>query len=158
MRTSDLHRWYWTEIDTDNFAECIVPRVKTDTPQKLFHPQSVARARSAHGGSARGARFRGPVFPVRCGERAGEEKSPSTNSLRKRLRRDLFRAGVWRKPPIEVPATKPGQRSDLGKTVEGNEARSESARSTLLREATTRCPSTSIRSVAPSRRRSRKAA
>jgi hypothetical protein len=49
----------------------------------------------------------GPVFPVRIGKRAGQEKRPLT-SYAKRLRRDLIRAEVWRLPPVEVPATKSG--------------------------------------------------
>ncbi len=60
----------------------------------------------------------GPVFPVRVGKRAGEAKRP-LNSYAKRLRRELFCAGVVRASPIEVPATKPGQRTDLGKPAEG---------------------------------------
>jgi hypothetical protein len=43
----------------------------------------------------------------------------SENSYAKRLRDALFRAGIVRMPPIEVPATKPGQRTDLDKRVEG---------------------------------------
>jgi hypothetical protein len=35
-----------------------------------------------------------------------------SNSCAKRLRRDLFKAGVYRLPPIEVPAKKPGRRKD----------------------------------------------
>src|ERR1017187_4402745 len=33
MRTGDLHRWDWSQIDRTSFAECIVPRAKTGTPQ-----------------------------------------------------------------------------------------------------------------------------
>ena len=43
----------------------------------------------------------------------------TSNSYAKRLRRDLFKAGVWRLPPIEVRATKPGMRRDLGKVAKG---------------------------------------
>jgi len=117
MRTSDLHFWNWTEIDTAKFSECIVPRSKTGKPQKLTIPETLKAPLRAWWERA-GRPEAGPVFPVRRGKRAGERKSLS-NSYAKRLRRDLFRAGVWRKPPIEVPATKPGQRTDLGKTVEG---------------------------------------
>lgn len=41
------------------------------------------------------------------------------NSYAKRLRRDLFRAGVHRVPPVRVPATSPGTRTDLGKRAKG---------------------------------------
>src|ERR1700719_3127406 len=60
----------------------------------------------------------GPVFPVCVGKRAGHVKSAS-NSYAKRLRRDLFRAGVYRLAPIEVPATRPGTRTDRGKRADG---------------------------------------
>ncbi len=40
-------------------------------------------------------------------------------SYGKRLRRGLVRAGVWRLPPIEVPAMKRGKRTDLGMKPEG---------------------------------------
>jgi hypothetical protein len=59
------------------------------------------------------------VFPARLGRRAGEEKRP-LNSYAKRLRRELFRAGVVRMRPIEVPATKKGMRTDLGKRADGS--------------------------------------
>jgi hypothetical protein len=41
------------------------------------------------------------------------------NSYAERLRRELFRAGVFRLPPVEVPATKSGTRTDLGQRAEG---------------------------------------
>jgi hypothetical protein len=44
------------------------------------------------------------------------EADPATVSG---FRLDKFRAGVYRAPPIEVPATKPGQRTDLGKIAVG---------------------------------------
>ena len=58
------------------------------------------------------------MFPVRTGKRAGETKRPLT-SYAKRLRRDLFRAGIFRMSPIEVAATRSGTRTDLGKQAEG---------------------------------------
>jgi hypothetical protein len=60
------------------------------------------------------------VFPVRIGKRAREAKKPS-NSYAKRLRRELFRAGIHRAPPIEVPATTPGMRTDLGRAIDGTQ-------------------------------------
>jgi hypothetical protein len=59
----------------------------------------------------------GPVFPVRIGKRAGQEKK--TNSHAKRLRSSLMRAGVFRLPPTEVPETGKGRRTDLGKEATG---------------------------------------
>jgi integrase len=60
----------------------------------------------------------GSVFPARTGKRAGQPKRPE-NSYAKRPRDPLFGDGIVRMPPIELPATKPGQRTDLGKRVEG---------------------------------------
>ena len=61
---------------------------------------------------------RGPVFPARTGKRAGHAKRPLT-SYAKRLRKGLLLAGVVRRPPIEVPATKSGTRTDLGRRAAG---------------------------------------
>ncbi len=126
MRTGDLNRWDWTMIDRVHFAECFVPRTKsfvprtkTATPQALAVPEVLApslRAWWERGGK----RETGPVFPVRIGKRAGEPKRPS-NTYAKRLRRDLFRAGVWRARPIEVVATASGTRTDLGKQAPGTQ-------------------------------------
>jgi hypothetical protein len=113
MRTGDLHKWQWTQIDLGRFEECFIPRAKTKAPQRLAIPEPLRPFlrpwwdRSGRPGS-------GPVFPARRGKRAGEAKS-ANNSYAKRLRRDLFRAGIYRLPPIEVPEKKRGQRTDLGK-------------------------------------------
>jgi integrase len=117
MRTNDLHVWDWTMIDRVAFAECIIPRAKTRTPQRLSIPDVLSPFVRAWWERA-GKPESGPVFPVTRGKRAGEVKSPS-NSYAKRLRRDLFRAGVYRAAPVEVPSPKPGQRTDLGKATEG---------------------------------------
>ncbi len=117
MRTGDLHRWDWTMIDRARFAECFIPRAKTGRPQALAIPPVLApflRAWWERAGKPTG----GPVFPVRAGKRAGEEKKP-LNSYAKRLRRELFVAGVMRADPIDVPATGRGVRSDLGRKALG---------------------------------------
>jgi len=116
-RSGDLNRWDWSMIDRAGFAECIVPRAKTGTPQVLATPDVFApflRAWWERGGK----RDAGPVFPARTGKRAGQARLPS-NTYAKRLRRELFRAGVVRATPIEVPATASGTRSDLGKKRQG---------------------------------------
>lgn len=59
----------------------------------------------------------GPVFPVPRGKRTGEEKR--TNSHAKRLRRELFRAGVVRVAPSRCPRQSRGTRTDLGKAATG---------------------------------------
>ncbi len=58
------------------------------------------------------------MFPCDTGKRAGETRRPLT-SYAKRLRRDLFRAGIFRMSPIEVPATRSGTRTELGKQAKG---------------------------------------
>ena len=117
MRTGDLHRWDWTMIDCVHFAECFIPRAKTKTPQRLAIPEMLAPFLRAWWERAEKPTS-GPVFPVRTGKRAGETKKP-LNSYAKRLRRDLFRAGVYRLPPVEVPLKKAGMRADLGKAPVG---------------------------------------
>jgi integrase len=117
MRTGDLHRWDWTMIDQKHFAECTIPRAKTRTPQVLAIPAMLAPFLRAWWERA-GTPESGPVFPVRTGKRAGEAKRP-LNSYAKRLGRELFRAGVVRLTPIEVPAIQRGWRRDLGKAPSG---------------------------------------
>jgi integrase len=117
MRTGDLHRWDWAQIDHVHFAECIIPRAKTATPQALAVPPVLAPFLRAWWQRA-GSPESGPVFPARRGKRAGQEKRPE-NSYAKRLRRELFRAGIYRMTPIEVPATASGMRTDRGQRPEG---------------------------------------
>jgi integrase len=120
MRAGDLNRWDWTQIDCVDFAECTVPRAKTGKPQALAIPDVLAPFLRAWWERA-GKPDSGPVFPTRRDGRtrkAGGFRA-SSGGLAARLRRDLFRAGVVRLPPVEVPATKPGARTDLGKQVDG---------------------------------------
>lgn len=118
MRTGDLGQWDWTMIDRVHFAECSIPRGKTRTPQPLAIPDVLApilRDWWERDGKPEG----GPIFPVPKGKRAGQFRAPNGLSFAKRLRRGLFRAGIVREPPIEVPAKTPGMRTDLGKCPEG---------------------------------------
>jgi integrase len=117
MRAGDLNRWDWTMLDRVDFSECFIPRAKTRTPQALAIPDVLAPFLRAWWERA-GKPESGPVFPSRRGKRAGDFRQAS-GGFAYRLRRELFRAGVYRMPPVEVPATKPGQRTDLGKPVEG---------------------------------------
>ncbi|MFT3769645.1 MAG: tyrosine-type recombinase/integrase [Minicystis sp.] len=117
MRTSDLHAWDWTMIDVQRFATCTIPRSKTAAPEALDVPEVLRPFLRAWWERA-GRPIAGPVFPVRIGPRAGERKA-RMNSYAERLRRDLFRAGVVRMPPVEVPIRKQGMRTDLGKRPEG---------------------------------------
>jgi hypothetical protein len=61
---------------------------------------------------AQGSPESGPVFPIERGEHAGEARGPLNNSFAERLRRNLFKAGVVRMPPIEVPLRTQGTRTD----------------------------------------------
>ncbi len=115
MRTSDLHAWQWTEIDLRTFASCTIPRSKTAKPEVLDVPEMLRPFLRAWWEAA-GRQVDGPVFPVRKGPRAGERRRAGVSHA-KRLRRDLVRAGVFRLPPIEVPATMRGTRTDLGRTA-----------------------------------------
>ncbi len=118
MRTGDLIQWDWADVDCVHFASCTIPRAKTVTPQHLTIPRILAphlRAWWERAGEPRS----GPVFPARSGKRAGDFRSRRGQSFAERLRRELFRAGVHRMPPVEVPATRPGTRTDLGKRAGG---------------------------------------
>jgi integrase len=95
MRTGDLVRWCWSYIDVDTFAECTIPRAKTERPQRLQIPEVLApflRAWWERQGSPRV----GPVFPSRRGVRKGGFKAPRGNGFARRLRRGLLKAGIVR--------------------------------------------------------------
>lgn len=117
-RTGDLLRWDWRMIDRDAFAECVVPRSKTQTPQALAIPPALAPFLRAWWERA-GNPEAGAVFPSRRGRNVGGFKSKSGYTFARRLRAALFDAGVYRLTPIEVPATSPGTRTDLGRRAEG---------------------------------------
>ncbi len=117
MRTGDLLRWDWAMIDRAAFAECVIPRSKTGTPQVLAIPPSLSPVLRAWWAQA-GYPDAGAVFPARRGKRAGDFKRANGYTFAKRLRAALFRAGVWRLEP-EVPNTSPGTRTDLGCAARG---------------------------------------
>lgn len=137
MRSGDLNRWDWSMIDRTGFAECIVPRAKTGTPQALAIPDVLAPFLRAWWERA-GKPDAGPVFPARVRKRAGLARLPS-NSFAKRLRRDLFHAGIVRATPIEVLATASGTRADLGKKRKGTKL-APSPRDPLYFETANRLP------------------
>jgi integrase len=117
MRTGDLLRWDWGMIDRAAFAERVIPRSKTGTPQVLAIPPSLSPVLRAWWAQA-GYPDAGAVFPARRGKRAGDFKRANGYTFAKRLRAALFRAGVWRLEP-EVPNTSPGTRTDLGCAARG---------------------------------------
>jgi integrase len=118
MRTGDLNAWDWSMIDRVHFAECFVPRMKTAKPQRLDIPEPLSPFVRAWWERA-GKPEVGPVFPATKGKRAGKARSPNGLSFAKRLRRELFKSKVWRMPPVTVPKTSPGTRTDRGKKAKG---------------------------------------
>ncbi len=100
MRTSELIRWDWTMIDTVEFARCTIARSKTREIQHLEVPEVLRPFLRAWWARA-GGPTAGPVFPVRRGPRAGKDKKSRGTSFANRLRRDFFRAGVVRLPPLK---------------------------------------------------------
>lgn len=118
MRQSDLIRWDWTMIDRVHFESAFIPRSKTGTPDALEVPEVIRpflRKRwEEHGQPESGA-----VFPCERGERVGDFKSQRGNSYADRLRRNLIKSGIFRMPPIQVPKTSSGTRTDLGRRAEG---------------------------------------
>ncbi len=95
MRTSDVCRWDWSMIDTVDFAECIIPRAKTDSPQAIQIPQLLRPFLHMRWVEV-GQPSSGPVFPVRRGPRAGEARVQRGTSFAHALRRDLYRAHIIR--------------------------------------------------------------
>jgi integrase len=111
MRSGDLKRWDWTQIDRVHFAECTVPRAKTGTPQVLGIPDLLAPFLRAWWERA-GTPESGPVFPGRRGKRAGGFRAARGPGFARQLRRDLFRAGVVRVAPV-VDETDPQRKRIL---------------------------------------------
>lgn len=114
MRASDLRAWDWLHLDLADFASCTIPRAKTAKPEILDVPDELRPFLRAWWERA-GKPIAGPVFPVRMGKRAGQIKSKKNAGYAKRLRRDLAKAGVFRLPPLLVPAVTQGTRTDKGK-------------------------------------------
>ncbi len=110
MRTAELVRWDWAMIDTAEFLACTVARAKTGDVQRLEVP-SVLRPFLRGWWERAGKPTAGPVFPVRRGRRAGQARTGRGVSFAGRLRRELFKAGVVRLPPVLVdgkPVPHPG--------------------------------------------------
>ena len=96
MRAGDLNALDWSAFGSE-FATCVVPRCKTDSPQGLDVPHAVRPFLDAWW-RRQGCPAAGAVFPVRRGRRAGEGKKKGNMSYAKRLRRELKRAfGVQRR-------------------------------------------------------------
>jgi integrase len=109
MRTGDLNRWDWTQVDRVDFAECTIPRAKTGVPQVLAIPDVLAPFLRAWW-ERQGKPEAGPVFPARRGRRAGGFRLGRGASYAEPLRRDLLRAGVVRLPPVKDESDPKGER------------------------------------------------
>lgn len=93
MRAGDLNTLDWTAFG-EGFATCRVPRRKTRKrrkAQELDVPEQVRPFIDAWWQAA-GCPTSGPMFPVRRGPRAGEQKKHRNISYAARLRRELRRA------------------------------------------------------------------
>jgi integrase len=101
-RWGDLRAWDWSFFDTSDGAFTVgwVPRKKTERPQAIEVPEML-RPVLRTWWEVQGRPSAGPVFPVRRGGRAGEERKGG--SMAKALRRDLVRAfGIERAEPVQV--------------------------------------------------------
>lgn len=102
MRTSDLHAWDWSHVDTSGWHDAHVPRPKTKrhsggkSRERLELPEVLVPVLRAWWDGA-GRPSKGPVFPVRRGPSAGERKRKS--SYAKALREALWAAGIVRPRP-----------------------------------------------------------
>jgi integrase len=99
MRTSDLHAWDWSHVDTVNWADAHVPRPKTKTSDRIGLPEVLVPELQAWWQAAEPAKPKsGAVFPVQKGKRAGKKKQGKI-SYAKALRRALWEAGIVRPLP-----------------------------------------------------------
>lgn len=137
MRTGDLNKWDWTMIDLLHFEQCTIPRSKTGTPQVLEIPLML-RDILRGWWEMQDTPASGPVFPICKGANKGGFRAERGVTYAKRLRKALFAAGVVRMPPIEVPATSPGTRTDRGKQAKGTKLAPNPADPLYFETATTR--------------------
>ncbi|HEU4577968.1 MAG TPA: site-specific integrase [Polyangiaceae bacterium] len=93
MRTSDLHAWDWSHVDTVNWLDAYVSRPKTKSRDRLALPELLVPPLQAWWGAA-GRPASGPVFPERHGKRAGQRRT--RRSYARRLRKALWVAGIRR--------------------------------------------------------------
>lgn len=93
MRTSDLHRWDWVQVDTEGWAWAEVPRPKTKSATRLVPPDVLVPVLRAWW-IASGRPTHGPVFPRRAGPAKG--RAHGKRSHVRELRRALWEAGVRR--------------------------------------------------------------
>lgn len=95
MRTSDVNRWDYQQIDLLHFDFVIIPRTKKKAAQKVLVPAEI-RPILVDWWDRAGRPTSGPVFPVRRGSTTGSYKSKKV-SYAARLRRECKRAGLKRR-------------------------------------------------------------
>ncbi len=110
LRTGDLNTLDWGAFGPE-FATCTFVRRKTrkKKPAPVTHEiPALVRPFIAAWWNAHGRPTAGPVFPVRRGARAGEQKKQPKQSYAEKLRRELLRAGITR-PELhtETATTRP---------------------------------------------------
>jgi integrase len=93
MRTSDLHRWDWVQIELENWTWAEVPRPKTKSATRLVLPDVLVPV-LFEWWRASGEPTHGPVFPRRAGPAKGLRQGKRSHV--RELRRALWDAGVRR--------------------------------------------------------------
>lgn len=101
MRTSDLHAWDWSHINTDTWTDAHVPRPKVAKSSRrqprLALPEMLVPVLQSWWHS-QGRPRTGPVFPAQRGPRAGLRKGRGI-TYAQALRDALWAAGVVRPLP-----------------------------------------------------------
>jgi integrase len=92
-RTSDLHAWDWSHVDVVMWRSAHLPRPKTSTRDRLALPDQLAQVLRGWW-HLEGEPRKGPVFPIREGERAGARRGKMSHA--RELRKALWQAGVRR--------------------------------------------------------------
>jgi len=104
QRTSDLHAWDWSHVDTKTWTTAKVYRPKTErnadgtpahesTLTEIEIPEDLLGRLKAYW-TAQGRPLSGPVFPTVSGEQAGERQGKRSHV--RELRAALWEAGVCR--------------------------------------------------------------
>ena len=100
LRLGDIRAMRWEAFSLPDFAMGWAPRKKTARPQLLEVP-AMLRPILGDWWERAGRPTTGPMFPVRKGKRAGQQRKPSSPA--KALRRDLMRAfGVEKAEVVQL--------------------------------------------------------
>ena len=124
MRTSDLHAWDWSHVDTEQWQSAEAYRPKTDGPEA---PIELVRDDGPKSG---------PVFPVLKGERAGERHGKRSHA--RELRAALWTAGVHRPLPGFVEALEKLRGAERALVAAGKSERRKARADRLAADTTAR--------------------